>query len=95
MTAAPHFTATVWQRTKDRQCFITIPHRNHDQFGIDETVVLSLADTPAVRMRSRVRDAGGGKRYAKIMRRGQAKLADQFAKDVEVRVELVEEEKSE
>lgn len=97
MTAAAHFTATVWQRTKDRQRFVTIPHRvrDYDLFVPGTPVILSLADDPAVRMRSHVRAAGGGTRYAKIMRRGQATLADRFAKDVEVRVELAEEEKSE
>ena len=28
--AAPHFTGVIWQRTKDRQCFVTIPHRIRD-----------------------------------------------------------------
>jgi len=39
-------------------------------------------------MQSHVRIAGGGRRYAKIMRRKQRALADQFAEGVEVRVEI-------
>ena len=87
MTA--HFTGAVWQRSKDRQCFVSIPHRirDYDQFTPGTPVILSLADDPAVRMRSTVRDAGKG-RNAKIMRRGQADLADRFAEGVEVRVEV-------
>ncbi len=88
---APHFTGAVWQRSKDHQCFVTIPHRirDYDRFTPGTPVILSLADDPAVRMRSTVRDAGKG-RNAKIMRRGQAELANRFAKDETVRVELIE-----
>jgi|LGVF01.1.fsa_nt_gb hypothetical protein len=86
----PHFFGTVWQRTKDMQCFVTIPERKHDGFPLAAAVCIALADEPAVRMRSVVRDRGDGTRYAKIMRRGQAELANRFAKDETVRVELIE-----
>ena len=88
-----HFTATVWQRTKDNQCFVTIPRRNqyYDLFPPGKPVTLSLVDNPDVRMQSHVRIAGGGRRYAKIMRRKQRALADQFAEGVEVRVEMTDE----
>lgn len=96
---APHFYGDVWQR-KDRQCFVTIPHRINDfeQFKPGATVIIALADEPAIRMRSQVREKGDdrrtkashGSRYAKIMRRRQAALADQFTEGQAVRVELVE-----
>lgn len=88
---APHFYGDVWQR-KDRQCFVTIPRHNpnFERFKPAATVIISLADEPAIRMRSTVRNAGNGKRYAKIMRRRQAALADQFTEGQAVRVELVE-----
>lgn len=90
----PHFFGVVWQRTKDRQCFVSIPRRTKDfeRFVADAPVTITLADDPTVRMRSIVRDRGDGGRYAKIMRRGQAELADRFADEVEVRVELEEAE---
>jgi len=92
MTAAPHFFGVVWERKKDRQCFVSIPRRirDFDRFVPDATVIIALADDPAVRMRSYVRGGGGGGKYAKIMRRRQAELADRFAEGVDVRVELVE-----
>ena len=90
---APHFTGAVWQRSKDHQCFVTIPHRirDYDRFTPGTPVILSLADDPAVRMRSTVRDAGKG-RNAKIMRRGQAELADKFAEGTDVKVEVAQDE---
>lgn len=94
MTTPPHFYAVVWQRTKDQQCFVTIPRRTKDfaRFVADAPVIITLADDPTVRMRSAIRDRGDGGRYAKIMRRGQPELADRFADEVEVRVELEEAE---
>lgn len=87
---SPHFYGTVWRRTKDRQCFVTVPERRQGDFPLAAAVTISLADEPEVRMQSVVRDKGDGSRYAKIMRRGQAELADRFADDVEVRVEVEE-----
>lgn len=92
VTSPPHFFGVVWQRTKDRNCFVTVPARRQDDFPLAATVCISLADEPGVRMQSVVRDKGGGVRYAKIMRRGQAALADHFADGAAVRVELVEAE---
>ncbi len=93
---APHFFGVVWQR-RDRQCFVSIPrhHSDFERFKLAATVIISLADEAAVRMRSTVRDAGSGKRYAKIMRRRQAELADRFAEGETVRVELVEDAEGE
>ncbi len=92
--AAPHFFGAVWERSKDHQCFVTVPDKRHEQFPLGATVIITLADEPAVRIRSYVRDTGRGGRYAKIMRRRQAELADRFAKDADVRVELVEDERN-
>ena len=90
----PHFFTTVWKRNKDQQCFVSVPHRiqEYERFEPGATVIIALADEPAVRMRSYVRDKGDGSRYAKIMRRRQAELADRFAEGEAVRVDLVEEE---
>ncbi len=89
----PHFYGTIWKR-KDQQCFVSIPRRHPDfeRFKPAAAVCIALADEPAIRMRSTVRDAGNNKRYAKIMRRRQAALADRFTEDVAVRVELMETE---
>lgn len=89
----PHFFGTIWQRTKDRQCFVTVPDHEQDEFPLGAKVIISLADEPAVRMESYVRNKGGGRgRTVKIMRRGQVELADRFAEKTGVRVELVEAE---
>lgn len=87
---APHFYGVIWERARDHQCFVSIPRRTKDyeRFEIGITVTLSLADEPTVQMQSHVRDKGDGTRYAKIMRRGQAELADRFADGTGVRVEL-------
>ncbi len=94
MSQPPHFFGNIWQRTKDRQCFVTVPERKQDGFSLGAAVTIALADEPAVQMRSIVRDRGDGSRYAKIMRRGQAELADRFAEGETVRVELMEPERA-